>query len=133
MATSESASVFGSAKRSTLAVALGSSGCLGRFKNAENVGGIHSHVLAHGDFKHGCQKGSGGLWNNPADSPGKWPLERADMPIGQWNTTRVRMQGEHVTVILDDNAPLVPNVGIVAGSRATLIIGDFSVSNLVIQ
>ena len=29
---------------------------------------------------------------------------------------------EHVTVILDDNAPLVPNVGIVAGTRATLII-----------
>jgi glyoxylase-like metal-dependent hydrolase (beta-lactamase superfamily II) len=29
---------------------------------------------------------------------------------------------EHVTVILDDNAPLVPNVGIVAGSRATLIV-----------
>ena len=54
------------------------------------------------DFKHGCQKGSGGLWNNPAESPGKWPLERADMPTGQWNTTRIRMQGEHVTVILND-------------------------------
>jgi glyoxylase-like metal-dependent hydrolase (beta-lactamase superfamily II) len=28
----------------------------------------------------------------------------------------------HVTVILDDNAPLVPNVGIVVGDRATLIV-----------
>ena len=28
----------------------------------------------------------------------------------------------HVTVILDDNAPFVPNVGIVVGDRATLII-----------
>ena len=28
----------------------------------------------------------------------------------------------HVTVILDDNAPFVPNVGIVVGSRATLIV-----------
>ncbi len=54
------------------------------------------------DFQHGNQKGSGGLWNNPADSPGKWPLERADRPTGSWNTTRIRMQGEHVTVILND-------------------------------
>ena len=54
------------------------------------------------DFQHGNQKGSGGLWNNPADSPGKWPLERADRPTGEWNTTRIRMQGEHVTVILND-------------------------------
>jgi glyoxylase-like metal-dependent hydrolase (beta-lactamase superfamily II) len=28
----------------------------------------------------------------------------------------------HVTVILDDNAPFVPNVGIVAGDRATLVV-----------
>ena len=28
----------------------------------------------------------------------------------------------HVTVILDDNAPFVPNVGIVVGDRATLVI-----------
>ncbi len=29
---------------------------------------------------------------------------------------------QHVTVILDDNAPLVPNVGIVVGDRATLVV-----------
>jgi glyoxylase-like metal-dependent hydrolase (beta-lactamase superfamily II) len=28
----------------------------------------------------------------------------------------------HVTVVLDDNAPFVPNVGIVVGNRATLIV-----------
>lgn len=54
------------------------------------------------DFKHGCQKGSGGLWNNPAESPGKWPLVMADRPIGEWNTTRVTMKGDRVTVVLND-------------------------------
>jgi hypothetical protein len=54
------------------------------------------------DFKHGNQKGSGGLWNNPADSPGKFPLVKADRPTGQWNATRIRMQGDRVTVVLND-------------------------------
>jgi hypothetical protein len=53
------------------------------------------------DFKHGCQKGSGGLWNNPADSAGKWPLAKADKPIGEWNTTRITMKGDRVTVVLN--------------------------------
>jgi hypothetical protein len=54
------------------------------------------------DFKHGNQKGSGGLWNSPADSPGKFPLVKADRPTGQWNATRIRMQGDRVTVVLND-------------------------------
>ena len=63
------------------------------------------------DFQHGCQKGSGGLWNNPADAPGKWPLVKADRPIGEWNTTRITMHGDRVTVVLNeqvvvDDAPL---------------------------
>ena len=63
------------------------------------------------DFKHGCQKGSGGLWNNPTGSAGKDPLVKADRPIGDWNTTRIRMQGDRVTVVLNDqlvvdNSPL---------------------------
>ena len=53
------------------------------------------------DFKHGCEKGSGGLWNNPADSPGKWPLVKADRPIGEWNATRITMKGDRVTVVLN--------------------------------
>lgn len=63
------------------------------------------------DFQHGCQKGSGGLWNNPADAPGKWPLVKADRPIGEWNSARITMAGENVTVVLNgqlvvDAAPL---------------------------
>ena len=63
------------------------------------------------DFKHGCEKGSGGLWNNPADAAGKWPLVKADKPIGEWNTTRITMKGDRVTVVLNgqvvvNDAPL---------------------------
>ena len=63
------------------------------------------------DSKHGNQKGSGGLWNNPAESAGKFPLVKADRPTGQWNTTRIRMQGDRVSVILNgqlvvDHQPL---------------------------
>lgn len=53
------------------------------------------------DFKHGCQKGSGGLWNNPGDSPGRFPKVKADKPIGEWNATRILMQGDRVTVTLN--------------------------------
>ena len=42
---------------------------------------------------NGAAKGSGALWNNNNDNPGKWPLVKADNPIGQWNTLRVRMVG----------------------------------------
>ena len=63
------------------------------------------------DFKHGNQQGSGGLWNNPADSAGRFPLVRADAPTGQWNTMRIRMQGDQVSVTLNgrlvvDDQPL---------------------------
>jgi hypothetical protein len=56
-------------------------------------------------------KGSGGLWNNPKDSPGQKPLVKADNPIGQWNTFYIIMKGEKVTVVLNgkkvvDDAPL---------------------------
>jgi len=54
------------------------------------------------DFKHGCQKGSGGLWNSPAGLEGKDPLVKADRPIGEWNSTHVRIQGDRVTVVLND-------------------------------
>ena len=53
------------------------------------------------DFKHGCEKGSGGLWNNPTDAAGKWPLVKADKPIGEWNSTRITMKGDRVTVVLN--------------------------------
>src|SRR5262245_40531428 len=53
-------------------------------------------------FKNGAEKGSGGLWNNPASWPGKDPLVRADHPIGQWNQFRIKMIGERCSVWLND-------------------------------
>jgi hypothetical protein len=66
--------------------------------------------------------GSGGLWNNPlppgADpkSIGKTPLKKADNPVGEWNTFRIVMKGDNVTVYLNgelvvDNKPLAPYKG----------------------
>jgi len=43
--------------------------------------------------------GSGGLFNNKKN-PSK-PLERADNPVGEWNTFRIRMVGEKVSVWLN--------------------------------
>lgn len=60
-------------------------------------------------FKHGNQKGSGGMWNNKG--PGKEPLVLADQPLGEWNTFLIRMVGETVSIHLNgkliiDKAPL---------------------------
>ncbi|MCE9552990.1 MAG: DUF1080 domain-containing protein [Planctomycetes bacterium] len=52
--------------------------------------------------KNGADKGSGGLWNNNADNPGRFPLVKADRPIGEWNTMAIRMVGPKVTVHLND-------------------------------
>lgn len=50
----------------------------------------------------GAEYGSGGLWNNSKDRPGKNPLVAADKPLGQWNKFHVVMVGERVTVRLND-------------------------------
>lgn len=50
----------------------------------------------------GVQKGSGALWNNNDDNPGKWPMVKADRPIGEWNTFKVRMIGSRVWVWFND-------------------------------
>lgn len=49
---------------------------------------------AGGKWKHGADKGSGGLWNNSPGAPGKDPLVHADKPFGEWNTLRVVQIGE---------------------------------------
>lgn len=54
-------------------------------------------------------EGSGGLFNNKKN-PSK-PLKIVDKPIGQWNTFRIIMKGDRVTVYLNgelvvDNTPL---------------------------
>jgi hypothetical protein len=41
-------------------------------------------------------EGSGGLYNNEKN-PRK-PLKRADKPVGEWNTLRIKMVGEKVSV-----------------------------------
>lgn len=52
--------------------------------------------------KNGADRGSGALWNNVEGNPGKWPLVKADKPIGEWNRLRVRMIGDRVWVWLND-------------------------------
>ena len=47
----------------------------------------------------GAEVGSGGLYNNQKN-PSK-PLVFADNPVGQWNTFRIRMVGDKVTVFLN--------------------------------
>jgi hypothetical protein len=53
-----------------------------------------------GKFKLGADKGSGGLWNNPKGQ-GKDPLVLADKPLGEWNSFRIIMAGDLVTVYLN--------------------------------
>jgi HEAT repeat protein len=48
----------------------------------------------------GAQVGSGGLYNNNKDNV-RNPLKVADNPVGEWNTFRITMIGENVTVYLN--------------------------------
>jgi hypothetical protein len=48
--------------------------------------------------RHGADKGSGALWNNNPNSPGRFPRVKADRPVGEWNTFRIKMVGDRVTV-----------------------------------
>jgi Domain of Unknown Function (DUF1080) len=50
------------------------------------------------EVRNGAPRGSGALWNNNADNPGKWPLVKADNPVGTWNTFRIKMIGSRVSV-----------------------------------
>ena len=52
------------------------------------------------DRNVGAQVGSGGLYNNKK-GPSK-PLKMADKAVGQWNTFRIIMIGELVTIYLND-------------------------------
>jgi hypothetical protein len=63
---------------------------------------IWDYTKEGGKWNLGADKGSGGLWNNSAGAPGKDPLVLADRPFGEWNSLRIRMVGEYVTVHLND-------------------------------
>ncbi|MBZ5585199.1 MAG: DUF1080 domain-containing protein [Acidobacteriia bacterium] len=56
------------------------------------------------EVRNGAPRGSGALWNDNADNPGKWPLVKADNPVGEWNTFRIRMIGSRVWVWLNGKA-----------------------------
>jgi hypothetical protein len=53
-------------------------------------------------FTRGADKGSGGLFNNRLDSPGRDPLVRADRPFGEWNHLRIIQVGARTTVYFND-------------------------------
>ncbi|MDG1513918.1 MAG: DUF1080 domain-containing protein [Mariniblastus sp.] len=55
-----------------------------------------------GKWNIGAGKGSGGLWNNPADSAGKDPLVLADNPFGEWNRMRIHQVGARTSIWLND-------------------------------
>ena len=72
-----------------------------------------------GIFLRGSSKSQVNMWNWPAGSGEVWgyrtdesmpesvrqactPLERADAPIGSWNRFRIVMNGDHLTVNLND-------------------------------
>lgn len=52
-------------------------------------------------FKHGADKGSGGLWNNNEGNPGKDPLALVDKPFGEWNQFHIRQIGARTWVWLN--------------------------------
>lgn len=54
-----------------------------------------------GKHDRGADKGSGGLFNNAKDAPGRDPLVHADRPFGEWNTFRILQVGERTTVYLN--------------------------------
>jgi hypothetical protein len=54
------------------------------------------------EVKNGAPRGSGALWNDNPDNPGKWPLVKADNPVGTWNTFHVKMIGSKVWVWFND-------------------------------
>ena len=63
---------------------------------------IWDYTKEGGKGDRGADKGSGGLWNNRAGSPGKDPLVLADKPFGEWNTFRILQVGDRTTVHLND-------------------------------
>jgi hypothetical protein len=63
---------------------------------------IWDYTKEGGKWNLGADKGSGGLWNNKEGTPGRDPLVLADKPFGQWNSFRILMVGERVTVYLND-------------------------------
>lgn len=62
---------------------------------------IWDYTKEGGKWARGADKGSGGLWNNRAGSPGKDPTVLADKPFGQWNHFRIIQCGSRTWVWLN--------------------------------
>ncbi len=63
---------------------------------------IWDTTKAGGKWNIGADKGSGGLWNNSANTDGKDPIVLADNPFGEWNKLRVVQVGSRTSVWLND-------------------------------
>ncbi|MGD9855909.1 MAG: DUF1080 domain-containing protein [Planctomycetaceae bacterium] len=50
--------------------------------------------------KLGADKGSGALWNNQKHE--RFPIAKADKPVGEWNTFYIKLVGDKLTVKLND-------------------------------
>ena len=62
---------------------------------------IWDYTKEGGKWNIGADKGSGGLWNNSKGAPGKDPAVFADKPFGEWNSFRILMVGERVSIWLN--------------------------------
>jgi hypothetical protein len=62
---------------------------------------IWDYTKEGGKWNLGADKGSGGLWNNSKDAPGKDPSVLADKPLGEWNSFRIRQVGERTWIHLN--------------------------------
>src|SRR5262249_31066604 len=64
---------------------------------------IWDYAKEGGKWDRGADKGSGGLFNNSPNTPGRDPLVLADRPFGEWNRFRIVQAGARTTVFLNDN------------------------------
>ena len=53
------------------------------------------------EVRNGAPRGSGSIWNDNDGNPGKFPLVKADNPVGTWNTFRIKIIGTRTWVWLN--------------------------------
>lgn len=63
---------------------------------------IWDYTKEGGKWDRGADKGSGGLFNNADDAPGRHPLVLADKPFGEWNRFCIIQVGDRTSVWLND-------------------------------
>ncbi len=62
---------------------------------------IWDYTKEGGKWDRGADKGSGGLFNNSKDAPGRDPAVLADKPFGEWNQFRIKQVGARTSVWLN--------------------------------